>query len=408
MSDLPVFGAGIWHFATYVDRYATEGYGEPGRPAGADRQGRRRRRPLRRRPQLAVRRLRRHARRRPGGAGAQQPARGRHHPGDLQQDYVKGSITNPDPAVRAKALDAADEATELAKELGCDYVKLWFGQDGWDYPFQVTTTTSGSWPSTGCASCVSAHPDIKFVIEYKPREPREQDHLPERGPDPAGHPADRLRQPRHPARLRALPVRAGDPGRRRPALHRRRQVVRHRRQRQLPRLGRRHGRRLGAPGRDVRVLPHPAHEQLGRRLAARPVPVPGGQRAGREAGHRLPQGASTARWTRSTRTRWPPPRPTTTRWPPNGWSDRSCSSSMTDGRSSRRTDERPDRRTHDHAGTRPARRRTRPATSRSPTSPRPPGRSGSRTSSWSTTPAPGTSAATSPPSTSSPPSTARC
>ncbi len=29
MSDLPAFGAGIWHFATYVDRYATEGYGEP-------------------------------------------------------------------------------------------------------------------------------------------------------------------------------------------------------------------------------------------------------------------------------------------------------------------------------------------------------------------------------------------
>ena len=29
MSELPVFGAGIWHFATYVDRYATEGYGPP-------------------------------------------------------------------------------------------------------------------------------------------------------------------------------------------------------------------------------------------------------------------------------------------------------------------------------------------------------------------------------------------
>ena len=23
------FGAAIWHFATYVDRYNTEGYGEP-------------------------------------------------------------------------------------------------------------------------------------------------------------------------------------------------------------------------------------------------------------------------------------------------------------------------------------------------------------------------------------------
>ena len=25
-----LFGAGIWHFATYVDRYATDGYGGPG------------------------------------------------------------------------------------------------------------------------------------------------------------------------------------------------------------------------------------------------------------------------------------------------------------------------------------------------------------------------------------------
>lgn len=28
MSKL-TFGAGIWHFATYVDRYATDGYGPP-------------------------------------------------------------------------------------------------------------------------------------------------------------------------------------------------------------------------------------------------------------------------------------------------------------------------------------------------------------------------------------------
>ena len=25
----PRFGAGIWHFATYLDRYATDGYGTP-------------------------------------------------------------------------------------------------------------------------------------------------------------------------------------------------------------------------------------------------------------------------------------------------------------------------------------------------------------------------------------------
>ena len=29
MSDEPVFGAGLWNFATYVDRYAVDGYGDP-------------------------------------------------------------------------------------------------------------------------------------------------------------------------------------------------------------------------------------------------------------------------------------------------------------------------------------------------------------------------------------------
>ena len=75
--------------------------------------------------------------RRQGGARAQRAARRRYHAGDLQPRLRQGSITNPDPAVRAQALKLLNEATELAKELDCDYVKLWFGQDGWDYPFQV-------------------------------------------------------------------------------------------------------------------------------------------------------------------------------------------------------------------------------------------------------------------------------
>jgi hypothetical protein len=68
------------------------------------------------------------------------------------RDYIKGSITNPDPAVRSRALKLLNEATELAKELDCDYVKLWFGQDGWDYLFQVDYHDIWSWRSTGCGS----------------------------------------------------------------------------------------------------------------------------------------------------------------------------------------------------------------------------------------------------------------
>ena len=29
MSEYPKFGAGLWHFASYLDRYATDGYAPP-------------------------------------------------------------------------------------------------------------------------------------------------------------------------------------------------------------------------------------------------------------------------------------------------------------------------------------------------------------------------------------------
>src|SRR5690349_14566621 len=141
MSELPVFGAGIWHFATYVDRYATEGYGDPvGLLEQIDLAGSV--------GDLSVVDLNWPF---AGFDGTLDDVRAALVRNDLRavaitpeiynKHYVKGSITNPDPAVQAQALTLLHEATELAKELGCECVKLWFGQDGWDYPFQVDYAT---------------------------------------------------------------------------------------------------------------------------------------------------------------------------------------------------------------------------------------------------------------------------
>src|SRR5262249_40441210 len=51
------------------------------------------------------------------------------------------------------------------------------------------------------------------------------------------------------------------------------------------RVGRRHGGRLGAPGRDAGVPLHTAADQLARARAPRPVPVPRGCRGGRAEQH---------------------------------------------------------------------------------------------------------------------------
>jgi xylose isomerase len=166
------YGAGIWHFATYVDRYATDGYGDPRTiidaiklagqvgdlsvvdlnwpyfggqfsneqvKAALDEQG------------LGV-------------VGIT--------PEIYTRTFAKGSFTNPDPGVRREAHRLVTAAADVVRYFGADYVKLWPGQDGWDYPFQVDHGALWKASLDGVGQLASENPDLKFVIEYKPREPR--------------------------------------------------------------------------------------------------------------------------------------------------------------------------------------------------------------------------------------------
>jgi xylose isomerase len=168
----PQFGAGIWHFATYVDRYATDGYGEP---VG-----------LLQMIDLA------------GSVGdlsvvdltypfvdpdiKNSDIRAALDRNNLQvigitpeiytRVFAKGAFTNPDPGVRQLAHELVTEAAGVVREFGADYVKLWPGQDGWDYPFQVDHGALWKNSMDGVGRLAAENPDLKFVIEYKPREPR--------------------------------------------------------------------------------------------------------------------------------------------------------------------------------------------------------------------------------------------
>jgi len=171
MSDEPVFGAGLWNFATYVDRYATDGYGEPrstieqidlaGRvgdiayvdinfpwtpgvttddvKAALERNGLR---------AIGV------------------------TPDIYLREHQMGAFTNPDPAKRESARAIMQGAADAVRELGARYVKIWPGQDGFDYPFQVDYKELNRLAVEGMRDLARANPDLKFVIEYKPREPR--------------------------------------------------------------------------------------------------------------------------------------------------------------------------------------------------------------------------------------------
>jgi xylose isomerase len=169
---MPLFGAGIWHFGRYVDRYATDGYGPPVDTLGAidlagqvgelsvvdltypfDP------------PDLPVERVEEALKSKGLRAIAVTPE-------IYTRRFSRGAFTNPDEGVRRQAIELVSEAAAVARRLGCDYVKLWPGQDGWDYPFQSDHSELWRLSLDAVRELATNFPDLRFAIEYKPREPR--------------------------------------------------------------------------------------------------------------------------------------------------------------------------------------------------------------------------------------------
>ncbi len=172
MASTQTFGAGIWHFATYVDRYATDGYGPPRTLLEmidlAGQVG-----------DLSVVDINFPF---PGGGVSFDEVEAALKRNSLSvigitpeiytRQFSKGSFTNPDPGIRRLANEMCNEAAKVVRRFGASYVKLWPGQDGWDYPFQVDYGSLWKMSLDGVGELASQNPDLKFVIEYKPREPR--------------------------------------------------------------------------------------------------------------------------------------------------------------------------------------------------------------------------------------------
>ncbi len=170
-SDLR-FGAGIWHFATYVDRYATDGYGPPrGLIEMIDMAGRV--------EDLSVVDINYPFADPTVTLGDVEAALERNGlsvigitPEIYTRRFAKGAFTNPDSGVRRLANEMVNNAADVVRRFGASYVKLWPGQDGWDYPFQVDHRKLWQASMDGIAELAEQNGDLRFVIEYKPREPR--------------------------------------------------------------------------------------------------------------------------------------------------------------------------------------------------------------------------------------------
>lgn len=86
--------------------------------------------------------------------------------------WGRGSFTSNDPKIRQAAIQEVKKSMEWAKQLDCEVIDLWFGQDGYDYPFQGNFLAAWDLLIEGVKECAEHVPEVKIVLEYKPKEPR--------------------------------------------------------------------------------------------------------------------------------------------------------------------------------------------------------------------------------------------
>jgi L-rhamnose isomerase/sugar isomerase len=87
------------------------------------------------------------------------------------QEYKFGSFGNPDPKIRAMALDHARESVAIAKQVRSRDITLWFA-DGSNYPGSANIRRRKAWFEQALAEVHRGlAPDQRMLIEYKPFEP---------------------------------------------------------------------------------------------------------------------------------------------------------------------------------------------------------------------------------------------
>ena len=87
-------------------------------------------------------------------------------------ECARGGFTNPDRKARDKAIEHCKEAMDLAEKINCKTINFWFGQDGYDYSFQIDHEKALKNFISITKDMADYNQDINIGLEYKPREPR--------------------------------------------------------------------------------------------------------------------------------------------------------------------------------------------------------------------------------------------
>jgi sugar phosphate isomerase/epimerase len=89
-----------------------------------------------------------------------------------QKRWGGGSFSAKDPEIRRQALEETRSASRIARDMGCPLINLWLGQDGYDYPLTADYREQRFLMMEGIRMAAGEFPDLRFALEYKPKEPR--------------------------------------------------------------------------------------------------------------------------------------------------------------------------------------------------------------------------------------------
>ncbi len=87
-------------------------------------------------------------------------------------DFEFGSLSNPLPGPRRKAVERAKRSLALAKEIDADFSVVWAGIDGYENPFRIDLAAMRGRFAEGLAEAMDAAPGVRIAFEPKPYEPR--------------------------------------------------------------------------------------------------------------------------------------------------------------------------------------------------------------------------------------------
>ena len=92
--------------------------------------------------------------------------------------FQRGGVTSDDPKIRQESFELGVRSIQAAKALGAKNVVFWPAHDGYDYYFQTDYLKKHDLLRGALRDLAMVDPSIRIGIEYKPREPRTHQLVP--------------------------------------------------------------------------------------------------------------------------------------------------------------------------------------------------------------------------------------